>query len=479
MWKRFLAAALVVCPVPAAAQQFDPRPWLEDLEQMRQAFHEKYANLDWLENEREIRLDPLFDQAAAAIRKAPSDAAVRSMFDRLPRKLGDGHVEIDWPRPAPSASALAAPSAPLPDLCKGIGYDQRQNGKGTAQSLPGYAPLPPGDNPLAAGTVVSGGEKVGVLRIGIFQPQGYPELCRAAVRGLSIPSDKPCDDECQNKIVTWAYNDLTIGLEDRIRQLKAAGATVLLVDITNNGGGSEWAEAAARIFSPKLLVSERRGFVRGEHWAKQWRELAATLREVAKGASRADRQSLLQYAAEADAALREAQTPCPSTTGSCERLGRAGYSTGLIGAARVGNFNGREDWAVHVFSPAQFPYHDGVWDGPLIVLVDQETWSAAEEFAAVLQDNKAAVIMGARTGGAGCGYTWGGTPTRLKNSGAILKLPDCVRFRADGSNEVRGILPDEVVALRADDGARFRAKLVAEKLPSALARAKALHVETR
>jgi hypothetical protein len=226
-------------------------------------------------------------------------------------------------------------------------------------------------------------------------------------------------------------------------------------------------------------VSERRGFVRGEHWAKQWRELAARLREFAKGASRADRLSLLQYAAEAVAALREAQSPCTSTDGVCERLGRAGYSTGLIGAARAGNFNGREDWAVHVFNPAQFPYHDGVWDGPLIVLVDQETWSAAEEFAAVLQDNRAAIIMGARTGGAGCGYTWGGTPTRLKNSGAILKLPDCVRFRADGSNEVRGILPDEVVALRADDGAQFRAKLVAEKLTSAVARAKALHAQAR
>ena len=479
MWKRFLAAALLVCPVAAVAQPFDARPWLEDLEQIRQAFHEKYANLDWLENEREIKLDPLFDQAAAFIRKAPNDAAVRSIFDRLPDKLEDGHVEIDWPQPAvPMTNASVAPPAPR-DLCKEIGYNSRQNGKGTAQALPGYEPLLSSDNPFTAGTIASGDAKVGVLRIGIFQPQGFPELCRAAVRELSIPADKPCDDDCQNKIVTWAYNELTVGLEDRIRQLKASGATTLLVDITNNGGGSEWAEAAARIFSPKLLVSERRGFVRGEHWAKQWHELATRLREFAKGASRADRQSLLQYAAEADAALREAQSPCTSTDGACERLGRAGYSTGLIGAARAGNFNGREDWAVHVFNPAQFPYHDGVWDGPLIVLVDQETWSAAEEFAAVLQDNRAAIIMGARTGGAGCGYTWSGTPTRLKNSGAILKLPDCVRFRADGSNEVRGILPDEVVALRADDGAQFRAKLVAEKLTSAVARAKALHAQAR
>ena len=126
------------------------------------------------------------------------------------------------------------------------------------------------------------------------------------------------------------------------------------------------------------------------------------------------------------------------------------------------------------FSPSQYPYHDGVWDGPLIILVDQETWSAAEEFAAVLQDNKVAAVVGARTGGAGCGFTNGGTPTLLKNSGAVLKLPDCLRLRADGSNEVRGIIPDEPVALRADEGRHFRAKLIAEKLLSAISRAKAL-----
>jgi len=56
--------------------------------------------------------------------------------------------------------------------------------------------------------------------------------------------------------------------------------------------------------------------------------------------------------------------------------------------------------------------------------------SAAEEFAAVLQDKGAAVIMGTCTGGAGCGHTNGGTPTTLTNSRAVLQLPDCVRFRA-------------------------------------------------
>jgi hypothetical protein len=467
-----LAASLTLA-TPAVAAPYDPAPWLADLEQMRQAFHEKYANLEWFEKEREIKLDPFFDQAANAVRRAPDEAKVRSMFDRLQRKLGDGHVEIDWPASAASMTITSAGASRAPDLCAAIGYDARQNGKGTGQALAGYAPLP-GGGPFDAGTIRAAGTKVGVLRIGVFQPQGYPDLCRAAVRELSIPAEKACDDQCQDEILTWAYRRLTAALEDRILQLKAAGATVLLVDITNNGGGSEWAEAAARIFSAKQLVSERRGFVRGEHWAKQWRDLAANLREVAKDAPMADKKRLLAWADEADGALRQALTSCPQPSNSCPHLGTAGFSTGLVGSARSGAFAGR-DWGVLVFNPAQFPYHDGIWSGPLILLTDQETWSAAEEFAAVLQDNKGAVVVGARTGGAGCGYTYGGTPTTLKNSGAVLKLPDCVRFRADGSNEVRGIIPDVPVAVRADDGAKFRARLIAEKLPSAIARARALH----
>jgi C-terminal processing protease CtpA/Prc len=75
-------------------------------------------------------------------------------------------------------------------------------------------------------------------------------------------------------------------------------------------------------------------------------------------------------------------------------------------------------------------------------VVDRNTWSAAEYFAAILQDNHAAQIIGEVTGGAGCGYTDGGIPAKLKNSGAELKMPDCVRYRADGSNEVNGITPD-------------------------------------
>lgn len=453
----------LIAAAPTTSQPWSPQPWLADLSQAEKAFKTKYANIDWLEHDREIALSALFDKTASRIRSARSDAEAKAIFDRLIQRIGDGHVTIDWPLPA---SALSPSTSPKPsDICDDMGFDASRSAPGVASHLPGYRQV--GDNsPFQAGIIPVRKQTIGVIRIGVFEPQGSPSICHTALQALHIPTDSPCDDKCPDAILTWSYNRLTTALEEQVRALKAAGATALLVDLTDNGGGSEWAEAAARILSPKALISERRGFVRGSHWAAQWKSLAEQLRQAAIGADPNDRSRLLSWAAEADDARRDAEQTCAGS-GACPLVGRTGYATGLVGAARAGEFAGKP-WADLVFSIAQFPYHDAVWSGPLTVLVDDETWSAAEEFAALLQDNRAAVIVGSRTGGAGCGHTQGGTPTILKNSGATLELPDCVRFRADGSNEVAGVIPDVVVGMRASDGPAFKAKLIQAHLPIAI-----------
>jgi hypothetical protein len=478
-----LAAALAASTFGGAAaaqdRAWNPQPWLADLAQMRTAVETKYANLEWLRTEREVDLNAWFDRAEGAIRNASSDAQAMAVFDRLVQRFADGHVEISWPRPSAPSGSNPGPSAKPPPVtaesfCRQRGYDSGQASAGLGPSLAGYTPVETGQV-LPAGTVTAGGVRVGIVRIGVFQPQGYPSLCAEAVNSLSIPLEAPCDESCEDAIVTRAYRRLTAALEDRLTRLRSAGAQVLMVDITANGGGSEWTEAAARTVSGRRLTSARRGFVRGAHWEKQWSELGDKLRGFAASASPPDRARLLAWAAEADAARAEAARTCPPTGDpACPWLGRAGFSTGLVGSVPANALAGKE-WESYVFNPGQHRYRDGVWSGPVIVLTDQETWSAAEQFAALLQDNRAALVVGSRTGGAGCGRTWGGTPTTLTNSGAVLKLPDCVRFRADGSNEVRGILPDLVLPWRANDGRAFRARMLEAALPQAVARAKALH----
>lgn len=471
-------------PGPAQPPAWSPQPWLDDLAQARTAIETRYANLEWLLTERELDLDALFARARAALGNARGDADAVAIFNRLVQRIGDGHVGLTWPRPtaAPAAAPAPAPSPPAPtppaptaeSFCRAQGYAPPSNAAGLAPTLSGHAPIASGDL-LPAGTIPAAGGRAGILRIAVFDPHGSNALCAEAVAALAIPLERPCDEACDNRLITEAYRRLGLVMQDRLARLRAAGARVLIVDLTGNGGGSEWAEAAARMLSRRPLLSARMGFVRGPHWERLWRELAERLRGAAASADPADRARLLGWAGEADAALAEAQRRCPPTGDpACLWLGRAGFSTGLVGRAPSGSFGGR-DWAVHVFNPAQHVYRDGAWDGPVIVLTDQETWSAAEQFAALLQDNGAALIAGARTGGSGCGHTWGGTPTRLANSGATLALPDCARFRADGSNEVRGIIPDLLLPWRANDGRAFRARMLEAALPEAIERAEALY----
>jgi len=442
------------------AEPWSPEPWLADLEQMRQAFDTKYSGRDWLIREREVDLAAMFERNAKRLREAGSDAEARVIFDRMIQRIGDGHVVLVWP--SVKATAVAAPS----DVCAKLGYDANQSSLGLGPALSGFQRVGSESDPFPAGLINVQGTRVGILRINMFVPHATPQLCRSALTELRIRADQACDEQCADAILTRTYDKLTNSLQDQLRALQAAGAKQLLVDITSNGGGSEWVQAAARIVSPRPLQSQRRGFVRGEHWAKYWRELASNLRDATATATRADRSQLLAWAAEADTARQEAEKPCVGQS-DCEWVARAGFSTGLVGSAPAGTFAGKA-WGVHVFSPAQYPYRDSVWRAPVMVLVDERTGSAAEEFASLLQDNRAGIIVGARTAGAGCGYTNGGTPTTLNNTRAVLRLPDCVRFRADGSNETDGVIPDVLVGMRALDGSKFKAKLVEAKLPEAV-----------
>lgn len=465
--KLFLLALLLASAQarPAFSQNWSTQPWLEDLAQMRQALERDYANRDWLEHERKLALAPFFERAEGDVKESHSDDEAKRVFERVIQRVNDGHLAILWPQEVSSSPANDPSRASPPDLCESIGFRPSADSAGVAASLPFYRALDP-SGPFATGMITNGRTKLGILRIGSFDALGSKAICAAALQSLDRTESGDCNDPCQDQILERAYALITRSLEDRLRALRAAGAQILLVDITDNGGGSQWVEAAARIISPKKLTSERRGFVRGAHWSHQWADLTQQLRDAARSAEAQDRQRLLHWAQAAQQAQAEADRPCAATE-DCPVIAHGGYSTGLVGRAAAGDFAGKP-WAPLVFSPAQYPYHESVWRGPLLVLVDNETWSAAEEFAALLQDNGAAVIIGSRTGGAGCGHTNGGTPRILANSHATLELPDCVRFRADGTNEVAGVIPDIATEMRASDGAPFEAGLLQRHLAQAI-----------
>ena len=452
---------------------FKAGPWLEDLKQAEQAFAEKYANLDWALREREVDWVALFDETRRRVEGASDVSQARAAFERLTRKLGDGHVVFRWPAGKQHARLPAAP-------CESLGYDARMLAAPVAALIPGYVPMKDGGPAeFPSGTVRVGHHTVGVIRIGIFAPQGVPALCAAALEALQIPPDTPCDDACADRVEAWAADRMTADLAYRLREVQAAGAEVLLLDLAENGGGTEWAEAAARMVTAIELKSENIGFVRGSHWSKALLDKLDELRVATEVASPEDRPYLLALAERVEGLRREADTACDSKeilqprSASCPWLVSGLFATGLL-AAESTEIRGKS-WEPSVFRPAKFRYPKGVWNGPLAVLVDGNTASAAEEFTAVLQDNKAAVVIGAPTAGAGCGHTNGGTPTTLSHSRGVLELPDCARFRVDGTNEVMGIQPDVLIGLRAADGPHRKGRRVEAGLAAVVEQAFQLH----
>ena len=79
--------------------------------------------------------------------------------------------------------------------------------------------------------------------------------------------------------------------------------------------------------------------------------------------------------------------------------------------------------------------------GPMVVLVDHRSASAAEDFAYWLVGSGVARLVGERTFGAGCGYMDGGWAYQFTAFDAHAMMPNCSRYTADGINQIEGLEP--------------------------------------
>ncbi len=475
-WLMFASLNVCVASPPDDSAAFNTQPWLEDLDQARTAFNEKYADLEWEVFEHGVDLSAVFAETRARVKAAKNVGDVKGAFSDLARRFGDRHTRFDWP-----SSRISMTAAQSGFTCAQLGYNEQMQGYPLAALMQGYAPLRPlPSDEFPAGTITVHRHRVAVVKIPLFMAQGFPSLCEAAVSALAIDKTKACDSECEERIKSWALDRMTRDLEATLISARSSGAEFLLVDLAGNGGGNNWVDAAVRMVTVKRLRSTPMYFMKGQHWATRLAKKESDLRAAAATAGAEDRRFLLRLADTVDERKRDAEMPCdgePLWSGkhpACVWLGDGFYSGSLLQAADPETLRGKS-WASLVFTPMDYPYHEGVWRGPLVVLVDGFTGSAAELFAAELQDDHAAVIVGSPTIGAGCGHTDGGTPTTLKNSGVVLSLSDCAHIRPGGLNMASGVQPDVLVGLREDDSPKRRALLLAEKLEDALVRASGLH----
>ena len=463
-----LASFILTAFLSASAfgQSYRADPWLEDFAQLKQEMSAHYANLEWAVFERGVNLKRLSGETEDALRIAKTDAEARIAIDNFLRTFGDGHLRAEW-AVSPQPSAPAVPSGPL---CDRLGFRAR-GPRNTLDftTLNGFKSLDSPDSkviPAGYGTVTNG-RRFGVVAIRLFDASIYPELCEAAAAELGLSADSNCDDRCADEIRSKAENKYVAALAAQVQRMNEARVDVLVVDLTGNGGGNDIYQPMARMMTPVRLRSPVSGFVRHPHWVKQNRDRLASIEAGLPSSSGEMKKKLLLAAESAKRDVIAAETRCDlsplweARKADCSLVAK--FSKSPVEYAKPGELSNTVLGDIY-FSASRYTYKEGIYKGKLVILVDPRTASSSEAFASMLRDNNAAAIIGYPTLGAGCGYTNGGIPTTLKNSGARVRMPDCVRYRLDGTNEINGITPDVWVPWRQNDSPFQRVKRVADVL---------------
>jgi hypothetical protein len=476
----FALLAILICPwlvFSSHSTQFSREKWRQDYQSLKEYLQTGYANLEWMKQARKRDLAALDAETLRALDAANSDAEARRALEKFLAAFSDGHLRLSDPvKPSP-AGGETEPSfdkeTTSAKVCQALGFRIRSNRFSIPfEDAPKFTPAS-GDNDIFRAGVFTkdNGKKYGVIRIPLFSPEGYWNGCQAAWDAYRRNLSGACGGQCLDEFRYYASaNHLSAKLAEQAGALNRMGIDALIVDLGGNGGGSDWVDAVARILAGKPLRAPRMGFIRHQHWTQS---LERRLKNVDGDLARNDltrrqteylktaRQRLQQ-------AIKETQSPCDKSDvwsaaggkSKCSMLGSAPlFSTGVFDHLPTNELKNLNSKAV-LFYPSRYEYQESVYKGRLLVLVDRGTASAAEYFAATLRDNGVATIAGEKTFGSGCGYTNGGLRLTLPNSGVRVHMPDCVRYRKDGSNEVEGVTPDLKIWEKDDSRAARLEKLL-------------------
>ncbi|HEY0112430.1 MAG TPA: S41 family peptidase [Allosphingosinicella sp.] len=344
---------------------YDRKAWASDFERLKRDMAQGYANLDWVAQHRGVDLQRLSTDTARDLDSAHSRVLAWFALKRFIDRFNDPHLRVEDREGGASGhfvSSLADGSPTGGADCSSAGYEDEQHDfEFPFARLPGWRSLGGGSFPTGiAGTT-------GVIRIAQFGENKYLPVCERAFRpGLS-------DRGLQLATRRVLQQELRAG----IAGLRQAGARRVLVDLTGNGGGSEWVDEVIALFTARALTRQ-------------------APRLVGPACDRAQ--------------VWEGRPP------PCSVFRRAPPEPVRLRGT-------------------------GEWAGSLLVLTDRDTASASENFVAWIKDGGAGRILGARTAGAGCGYSDGGTRTPLTVRPVDVRMPNCARFMKDGTNEIEGIAP--------------------------------------
>lgn len=462
----------------AASDSFDRKGWQDDYTFLKKQLESSYANLAWFASKQGGTDIPALDRRTQrALDQAESDADAKAALLAFVGGFHDGHFsQVAFLEPAITAASIEEPPKPALDKldaiagCAALGYVSTRN---ISFSLPferlqnftlesdGVA------RAFRAGTIaMETGTRIGIVRIQVFRQREFPAICVKdwtvmQQAGHGIDTDALADQIDQDWFEILAA---------QLRQFKSAGAAAVIVDVGDNGGGNDSGDWSARLLSEKPVHSSRlwmaaasdaKGYI-----DEQLNDLHKTLESNPKTSAKtrgAAEKAIADFdrrKANIDARYcdmtwvwREQRAWNPA---GCSRLIDVGYASGALDYLPA-NEPGDARLVQKMYWAATVDAWRGAWSGPVYVLTNARTYSSAEMFAATMRNNEIAKIVGATTGGDGCGFMQAENPVTLPHSRLRFRIPDCVRLRADGSDEVAGIKPDLPVLPTEGESDRARA----------------------
>lgn len=220
---------------------YDAEAWLRDYRHLKHELAHRYANLDWIVQHRGLDLAALDRATESDLANAHSQLLATLALRRFVRAFGDPHLRIVWGHRAPAAPGDSSPTANAPALASfaDAGYEQ----EGCAfrfpfHRLPGWTAC--SDGPFPTGYA----QDLGVLRIASFGEDRYRDVAeRVYAQGM---------DRRALQLATRARHQQH--LREAIATLRERGVAKLVVDVTGNGGGTEWVTEVVALFTDRELT---------------------------------------------------------------------------------------------------------------------------------------------------------------------------------------------------------------------------------
>ena len=468
----FIASTLLVVG-SHAAHAFDRDAWRQDYAQLKTELERRYANLAWVASAQGgVNLPALDRRTQRFLELSQSDDDAKSAILNFVSSFHDGHFsQVPTLEPASDKNA-DPPKADFASLdpaaqCAALGYASTRSVPFSLpfESLPEFRLESDGiSKPFRAGTIAANGRRFGVVRIKYFRQRDFPMLCEQVAARLKT-NGKKFDVDALNNAIDDAW---FAALAAQLKAFQEEKVDAVVVDVGNNGGGNDAGDWTSRLFTSKPVhsarlllsaVAESKGYfdeqLDGLHSALKTGGDSATSALLNKAVAdfETHKSDVASRNCDLSWAWREQRAWNPA---GCSRLIDAGFASGAVDYLPAGTISDRKQ-ASALYWASAVDAHRGAWNGRVYVLTDGRTYSSAEMFSAVMRDNGIARTVGARTGGDGCGFMQDEKPLVLTHSKLRFRIPDCVRLRADGSDEVAGIAPDLPILPTEGESDRARA----------------------